>query len=362
MRDLSEFWISNRAGEGRVWHNIRMIKTGAPGDKFFLPYQPKAGWDGWFGIAVFPAYAPVRWCKAHFYRRWSPAPPERYPLSLLESIGQRTEVMIATATTESVQVDMADGFDLAPAVCPNPLEIDFGDEMRLRKEESGYRLSYRVPGTEKAMDFKMDAGWPIYWSKFGRILQYVGVHSAASVSLDKSTLNGLGVIEHVTGASIPFDFRRVLPVTFHWDVLSFDKAVSRFDSAAGLSIGHGGNTLVPLKAAAQVPGEDPSNMRGLYLKYLEVESAAGENGGEVMVPVRWEGMMRSRHGTLRYEARASTPCALILPLGGMLGFDFEAVWTGHGKTKRTLIGTGFTEYGGFTSRLGTLPSRLAGRP
>jgi hypothetical protein len=68
-------------------------------------------------------------------------------------------------------------------------------------------------------------------------------------------------------------------------------------------------------------------------------------------------MMRSHRGTLRYEARASTPVAAILPQGGFLGFDFEARWTGR-RSKKTFTGTGFSEYGGFTERLGRLTARL----
>lgn len=338
-----------------------MIRTGKPNDKYFLPYRPTSGWDAWFAIAVFPSHSPARWCKAHFYRRWSDAPPASYPLSLLEGMGERSEVMIATATSESVKVTFEPATELAPAVCPLPLAISFEDQFSLKAGEAGYAASFAAPGTERSLEFSLEAGWPVYWSRFGRHLQYVGVHSAASVGVEKATLSGLGVVEHVTGLSAPFDFRRVLPVSFHWDVLAFDRALTHTDSAAGLSIGFGGNTAIPLKAAARVPGDDPRTMRGLYVKYLEAETRRDESGRQHVVPLKWEGMIRSSRGTLRYLATAATPAAFVLPGGGMMGFDFEARWTGRGSNRKTLGGTGFTEYGGFTSRLAGLSSRVAAR-
>lgn len=53
--------------------------------KYLVPLAPKAAWDGWFAIVIFPGDAPLRWLKAHFYN--CAYTPGWYPLSLLEAIG-----------------------------------------------------------------------------------------------------------------------------------------------------------------------------------------------------------------------------------------------------------------------------------
>jgi hypothetical protein len=158
-------------------------------------------------------------------------------------------------------------------------------------------------------------------------------------------------MEHVAGTAVPFDFPRFLPINFHWDVLAFEDADSPFDSAAGLSVGMRGKNVLPLKAGARLPGHEPAGMRGLWVKYVETTIAPDSSGRDIMVPLRWEGVMRSLEGTFSYEATAATPAAGILPGGAMLGFDFIGRWVAAGTRARLLRGTGFTEYGDFSGRL-----------
>ena len=327
-------------------------------NKHLLPFSPPAAWDGWFAIAIPPRESALRWCKAHFYNR--SCAPGQYPFSLMEALGDRTEIMIAWATKDEVAVHQA-GLDGGALTCfSSPLAVTYEDNFLLEGASGGYEMSFALPGKRRTANFRFEAGWPIWWSRFGRMLSYVGLHSRVSLELaDEGSLrllDSFGVMEHVTGASVPFDISRV-PVSYHWDVLAFADAASPFDSAAGLSIGAGGETVIPLKAAASLPGARPWGMRGLWVTYREVDVDEDAFGNTIMVPLRWEGLMRNRKGTLRYEARAATPPAGILPGGSMLGFDFECTWSSAGARRTAFAGTGFCEYGDFSGRLRELPSR-----
>jgi hypothetical protein len=328
-------------------------------NKHLLPFVPPAAWDGWFAIAIPPRASGLRWCKAHFYHRSCPA--GEHPFSLLEALGEQTEVMIAWATEDEVAVHDA-GLPEGTLTCfSSPLAVTYEDNFLFEGAAGGYEMSFALPGKRRSANFRFEAGWPIWWSRFGRMISYVGLHSRLSLELaDEGSLkllDSFGVMEHVTGAALPFDVRRV-PVSYHWDVLAFEDAASPFDSAAGLSIGVGGGTFIPLKAAACLPGARPAGMRGLWVTYHEVDLDEDALGNTIMVPVRWEGLMRNRKGTLRYEAKAATPAAGILPGGAMLGFDFECTWTSGGSRKTSYAGTGFCEYGDFSGRLKDLPLRL----
>ena len=62
------------------------------------------------------------------------------------------------------------------------------------------------------------------------------------------------------------------------------------------------------------------------------------------VPQRWTGKMRAGANDLRYEARATTPVADVVPDGGFLGFDFEGEVRQRTGPSRRVTGTGFCEY------------------
>ncbi|HEY5526039.1 MAG TPA: hypothetical protein VIK02_00490 [Candidatus Anoxymicrobiaceae bacterium] len=325
--------------------------------KYLVPLA-RAAWDGWFAISIFPKGSPVRWLKAHMYsRNCGPGP---YPFSLVEGLGENTEVMVAWANEDAVEIRQSEVTG-GPAATESPLMVSFGENFSLLGDWPLYQSMYSLPGGHTTAHFDFEAGWPIWWSKFGPMLQYVGQHSKVAVEFaegDESLeLEGFGVIEHVAGAAASFDITKAVPGHFHWDVLVFDEAETPVDSAAGLSLGARGATLLPLKAVAQFPGGAHRGMRGLWVRYLEMTCGLGPDGRDMAFPVGWQGVMRNMKGTFRYEATAATPVAKNIPGGGMLGFDFEGKWTSAGTPPKTLSGYGFNEYGDFGAGLVHLANR-----
>lgn len=331
------------------------------GTKYLVPRAPGSSWDGWFAIAIFPPGSRVKWLKAHLYR--SVCRPGRYPLAALEGFTDRSESMIAWATGEGASVLKDEPGAGVPGVSANPLKVSLGDLFLLEGTAPDYTMVFRLPGAKAMFHFR--AGWPIWWARGGRMVTYPGQHSSVAVRLERDTetfeAEGFGVMEHVCGISVPFDFTRHLFSHFHWDVLAFHAPVSPFDSAAGLHVGLRGGVSLAIKAAAKVPGLGPAVMRGLSIRYLETSLANGESGEDIMVPLAWEGRMRNRAGELRYEARSNTPVTAILPGGGFLGFDFEGEWAPRGRPIEKLEGTGFTEYADFSGGLAALARGLGSR-
>lgn len=322
------------------------------GPRHLIPWTPRTSWDGWFAIAIFPAGSEIRWLKAHFYY-WARG-KGRYPLAAVEGFGDSSEMMIAWATAESVEVLSSGVGGEAVESSESPLWVRMDDLFLLEGAAPRYGAKYSLPDARAEATFSFEAGWPLWWSRFGRLLTYAGQHSSVAVDLEcerlESHLEGFGVLEHVTGASVPFDFTRSLGLGYHWDVLAFHTPGSPFDSAAGLSIIRRGKTVVRLKAAASLPGGRPEAMYGLSVRYLEQGRGAGSGGEKIAVPLRWEGVMRNRAGTFSYTATATTPVAAVIPGGGMLGFEFDGEWVSRAAPVERFSGTGFTEYGDFSGR------------
>lgn len=333
--------------------SMKTIKNSGIDPRYLVPLAPRAAWDGWFAISIFGEGSPVRWLKAHLYSR--SCKEGMHPFSLVEGIGEGSEVCIMWATADDVQIRHSELQRGKESGSVSPLMVDYDENFTLSGEWPRYKMMFAMPGGQATAHFDFEAGWPIWWSRFGPALQYIGQHSHVKVRfVEEDTaldLEGFGVIEHVAGAAAPFDITDVLPAHFHWDVLVFEDGSSPYDSAAGLSFGALGTTLVPLKAAAQLPGGEAMRMRGLWVRYLETTRGTDPEGREMMIPVRWEGVMRNRLGTFRYTAKAATPVAKVIPGGGMLGFDFEGRWTSQGARHEILRGYGFNEYGDFSGGL-----------
>jgi len=321
--------------------------------KHLVPWVPRASWDGWFGIGIFPPGAPLRWVKAHFFHR--ACAPGKHPLAAVEGLDAESELALVWATPDEVVQLRGETGSERPVSSPSPFRVSMEDRFLLEGAAPRYSLAVKLAEHQAEARFAFETGWPIWWSRWGRLLAYAGQHAAAHLSLThlgrEQSLQGFGVLEHVCGISLPFDFTRRLPLHYHWDVLAFHTPGSPFDSAAGLSLGRQGQTLFPLRAAARLPGRSAEAMQGLVVRYLETSRTEGPAGEARMLPLRWEGTLRSRAGTFRYWAAAATPVVGNIPGGGMLGFDFEGEWSRPGSGTRRWQGTGFTEYGDFSGRL-----------
>jgi hypothetical protein len=267
-------------------------------------------------------------------------------------------MLITWATADKVQV-LQRAVDIETLTGSlSSLQVSLEGRFMFEGDAPDYTMVFNMPEEQADARFSFETGWPIWWSRWGRLLHYTGQHSSVKAVVRHRGVthdtNGLGVMEHVCGISLPFDFTRFLSLHYHWDVLAFHPSHSPFDSAAGLSIGKRGETLLQLRAAAKLPGRDPEAMRGLSVRYLEVSNGEDAEGNPFMIPVRWEGVLRGRKDVLRYQAASRTPVAELIPSGGMLGFDFEGEWTSPGEGIKTCKGTGFSEYGDFSGRLAGL--------
>ncbi|MBU1671368.1 MAG: hypothetical protein KKF41_06490 [Actinobacteria bacterium] len=322
-----------------------------PGAVHLLPTSG-ATWDGWFAIGIFPAGSTLRWAKAHFFRKGGPA--GWHPLSAVECLVE-SEVMLSWATDDGVET-------FTGKVDPGPLEsstdsvrVSLPGRFALAGSRPRYGMSFSLPESGSGASFDFQASWPIWWARYGRLLSYVGQHSTLRLTLwrgeTEETHAGFGVIEHVSGTSLPFDFTRRLPFGYHWDVLAFHTPGGRAESAAGLSISLKGEPFLGLKAAARLPGRNEVPMRGLSLRYLEFAQGTRPDGREFLVPASWEGVMRDSRGEFRYVARAATPVAPVLPGGGFLGFEFEGAYHHPYRSSALWSGTGFTEYADFSGEL-----------
>ena len=237
----------------------------------------------------------------------------------------------------------------------SPLSIRYANHFLLEGSSPHYEMRFDLPEEGASAYFTIQAGWPLWMARAGRALHYLGYHSGMEVMLkkegDEIPLKGTGTFEHVCGVSLPFDFRNLLGVHWHWDVLAFHTPGSPSDSAMGLSIGRGGKTIWRKQAEARIPGFGTAKMKGLDVHYLKMETAHDPMGREVSVPLSWEGSMKGRQGTLNYIAKRATPMMPMVQGGGFLGFDFDASWTPKEGDPQSLTGTGFSEYGDFSGSL-----------
>jgi hypothetical protein len=267
----------------------------------------------------------------------------------------RSELMIACASNEGINVETCDIDASGLASHASPLKVELPGIFHFKGAGRDYRMSFKMPGSGMQAQFDFAAGWPIWWSKWGGILHYIGQHSSVKASLTDADggyeLKGLGVMEHVCGWSLPFDITKVMPVHYHWDVLSFISNDSPFDSAAGLSIGFRGRSLLGIRAAAKFPGMNQKTMKGLHVEYLEVADDQDGIGRPIGRPVMWRGLMESSDGVFTYTAVGSTPLLKNIPGGGMQGFSFEGEFKQPKGKILSLKGRGFSEYGDFAKNL-----------
>jgi len=321
-------------------------KTAMPND--LVPWSPRAGWDGFFAIAILDDPSAPKWVKAHLFLR--SCPEGRFPFSMIEGL-ERSEIMIACGYRDRVEI-FRHGIDSSMLEWQSdPLWVELPDRFVFSGKAPEYGMSFLCGEKKVEAHFHFEADWPIWWSDWGKRLHYIGQHGSVTVDLHnnggRSEASGLGVIEHVCGGASRFNFTKALPIHYHWDVLKIDGKDEPISSAAGLSIGVGGKTRIRLRAGMRIFGGKPVPADGLRIEYLDL--SVGES--QIAIADRWEGLMKSREGNLRYEARRTTPVAELIPGGGMMGFDFTGVFKTRGAPAVPVSGSGFSEYGDFSGAL-----------
>lgn len=312
-------------------------------------FKPRSSWDGWFAIAIFPQGCELLWLKAHMFMR--SCGEKMHPVASFEGMDRHSELMISYAGAHDLHVETAKIDTRRLTSSENPLTVELDDIFKFEGTEGNYQMHFKMPGTGTVARFDFISGWPLWWSKWGSLLHYIGQHSQVSASIQGKDINtglkGFGVVEHVCGFSLPFDITRLLPIHYHWDVLAFHTPDVSFDSAAGLFLGYKSKAFIGLRAAAKFPDKSVTAMKGLHVKYLEVADEDDGKGQKISIPLKWQGKMESEEGVFNYIAKSSTPLAKIIPDGGMQGFIFEGEMKPKAGASIIFTGTGFSEYGNF---------------
>jgi len=189
--------------------------------------------------------------------------------------------------------------------------------------------------TGLGVDAVVRTGQPFFWIRVARVLTYFTQAGPASVTIDGTTRDAFGLIEHAWGACTRLDVARLAPRRWQWDVLSLGGSADPqfFASLAFTSAGVG------LRGVASV--DDAAGLARVTRSHLRVLDWSTD--GSRNVPARWKGTMVSRAGTLRYEARAATPVSPEVDGGGFLGFTWEGELE-EGLRRGAAQGSGFCEY------------------
>jgi hypothetical protein len=174
----------------------------------------------------------------------------------------------------------------------------------------------------RGIEVSIDAHDRFHWIRVPRVLTYHSAFGAARVTIDGRTRDALGVIEHAFGRETRVDVAKLAPKRWRWDVLSLGAHHDRF--FAGLSI-HGRG----FHGTARVEQNAPLD-RVTALRVRENDEAPNE---------KWSGIMRTKRGVLRYDARAVTPVAPEVEGGGFVGFT----WSGS-LDDVFVSGSGFSEF------------------
>lgn len=274
---------------------------------------PPTAWEAYLLIAIFPAGARLRWCKVHVFV--GRARPGRHALSALEALDGPGETLVLVADEARVQrwhhaVDAASCTRSASSwsVRAPGLAWDGFPASRLTLDTPRVTVEATV----------RDVGW---WTRVPRVLSYFTGFGPLTWTDAEGTLQGLGLVEHAWGTDVPFDIGRLAPPRWQWDVLSMGDGCA----LGALTIGG-----VGLRTMGRAALDEPFTT-GWRVRIRPTARDKGLLSG-------WSGTLMTRAGTLRYEARATTPLAPVVPGGGFVGTMWEGTWNG-----RAVAGTGFTE-------------------
>lgn len=279
---------------------------------------PPAAWEAYLLVGVFPQGSVHAWTKAHVFV--GRARPGRHCLSAVEALDGAGEAVVLTA--DPVRV----------------VERAWSVDDRSCERARGL-WSVKAPGlqwdgfpgsvlevSEPSVTARVEAGPGAWWARLPRVLSYFTAFGRLRWSDAAGESRGVALLERAWGADVPVDVAKLAPRRWQWDVLvGEDGAVH-----AGLCVaGVGLRTMALVRERGDV-----STGRAMHVK---VRSWRQEQGRRV--PEAWDGQVKTRAGVLRYQARASTPVAAMVPGGGFVGTTWDGEWYG-----RAVRGTGFSEY------------------
>ncbi len=315
----------------------------------FLPRWPGSPWEGWFVIGICRRGSSVRWTKTHLFR--SRRMGGFHPVSAVEGLTAEGELVgtvgfadrIVEAREPLVPGDLQSG--------DSGLALTVPGRWDLRGVESRFELGWRGGTQPLEVKLSVEGRDVVRWARYGPLLRYLGVQGPlegmVGVGRAAARVAGLGVVEHASGARVPFNPARAVPGRWHWDVLSFERDET---SGADLSgVGLASLTLrtkslgaYELGCGGRLPVETEGKLSARVVEYLGVASL----GDGRSYPLQWRGRASAGAAELTYEARISTPLSACTPGGGFVGFDFEATLNAPGAEPRRYTGSGFCECGG----------------
>lgn len=279
---------------------------------------PPAAWEAFLLIGIFPEGARLRWCKVHVFV--GRARPGRHCLSAVEALDGAGEIAVMVADERRVERRFAPADDASCTRASDAWRIEAPGIAWSGFPET--RLSLGEPRAEIAA--KADAvGW---WARIPRVLSYFTGFGPLTWTDGRGALGGVGLLEHAWGADAPIDVARFAPGRWQWDVLTAETG----EIIALLTIS--GRAVRTMSRRAP----DAPLITG-WRGRIRVREWTADEGRRV--PARWSGAIATAAGPFRYEARASTSVAPVVPDGGFLGSAWEGTWAG-----RSMRGTGFTEY------------------
>jgi hypothetical protein len=244
-------------------------------------------WEARFFIAIFPN---GEWCKVHAFS------------------GGKHAGLHCTSALEAL-----DGEPQHVAM------IGRSDRVERRADGASFEGNVvRASGVEASTD----ARDRFFWIRVPRVLSYYSATGSARVSIDGVTRDAFGVLEHAWGGETRLDVAALAPKKWQWDVLHLDSRHGGDRFFAGLAL-HG----FGVHGAARI--DDGGGLS--RVNRLRID--AHEPGK------KWSGVLVTRRGTLRYQARAATPVLSEIDGGGFVGFEWDG--TLHGKR---VNGAGFSEF------------------
>lgn len=283
---------------------------------------PPAAWEAYLLVGVFPGGSAHAWTKAHVFVGRARA--GRHCLSAVEALDGPGEAVVLSADADGIA---RHALPLDAASCRRAR--DGWTVSAPRIAWSGFPES-RLVVDDPHVDARVTAGPVGWWARVPRVLSYASAFGEVTWRDPRGESRGLALLEHAWGADAPVDVAALAPGRWQWDVLREDGGGAH----AALVVGGAG-----LRTMSRVAGAT-SIATGWRVR-VRVR-AWGEHDGR-RVPLRWDGVLRTRAGTLHYTAHAETQVAPMVPGGGFLGTTWDGEWKDAAGT-RDARGTGFTEY------------------